>query len=439
MQRVLTLSILLICLALPTAARQQGLAVRGKISQDRPSLEYRNVDLQQLPQWGAGPGNVGKYWLNVKDFGAKADGLSDDTPAVLGAIRAAGTGGRALVVYFPPSSGCYYLKSPLLLPRTLVWITLFFDGNVCLGETIHAVAGYVFHGNSGGQLTSFSRDNLTFFIPLMKGGDIIDIDNIAGFRLENIQFSEVYVDRGIVINNSAEIELKNVWLDAFHSDPTGIPVVIHGGFDIYVDGGGYGSSEDGTAPSMLITDDAAACDYSGVVRVRGAVFISHGVTVTATCGDINSLLFDDILYEDSMDPLVTIRKGNSWQNPMLWGMEIKDVNMADETIEARGTKPPLLRVLDQFRVYSISISNSWTDGYICKDGYPVSGLEIWSQVGCQVLGQSSAYVIVSPFGVIDTRVQLPPPQQPQSAVNAPAQLPAKLPSRSIRARSQAPN
>jgi pectate lyase-like protein len=51
--------------------------------------------------------------LNVKDFGAKGDSLTDDAPAFRAGLAAAGRANGVLVV--PPSSGKYVVRSPLIL------------------------------------------------------------------------------------------------------------------------------------------------------------------------------------------------------------------------------------------------------------------------------------------------------------------------------------
>jgi hypothetical protein len=67
------------------------------------------VPSSQLPAL-SGDGSDGTHWLNVKNvpYGAKGDGVTDDTAAILAAIDDAGYGD---VVYFP--AGVYILSQPI--------------------------------------------------------------------------------------------------------------------------------------------------------------------------------------------------------------------------------------------------------------------------------------------------------------------------------------
>jgi lysophospholipase L1-like esterase len=67
----------------------------------------------QIPS-SLGSGASSTEWLNVKSatYGAKGDGVTDDTTAIQAAVDSAGYGG---VVYFPP--GIYQTAQPIDLPR----------------------------------------------------------------------------------------------------------------------------------------------------------------------------------------------------------------------------------------------------------------------------------------------------------------------------------
>lgn len=61
--------------------------------------------------------------LNVKDFGAKGDGITDDTKAIQAAINSM-TNKQRTTLIFPPSNGNFYLVSELTIPNNTNVITL---------------------------------------------------------------------------------------------------------------------------------------------------------------------------------------------------------------------------------------------------------------------------------------------------------------------------
>jgi hypothetical protein len=79
-----------------------------KVSGDEPACIIDLVDLEDVAAPLAAPVNA----LSVRDFGAKGDGLADDTAALLAAVSAAHTQGRPVWV----SAGDYKLTGDIILP-----------------------------------------------------------------------------------------------------------------------------------------------------------------------------------------------------------------------------------------------------------------------------------------------------------------------------------
>ncbi|MHB9023081.1 MAG: glycosyl hydrolase family 28-related protein [Armatimonadota bacterium] len=65
-------------------------------------------------------------WLNVKQFGAKGDGVADDTAAIQAVYIKLGTGGQPRVVYFPP--GTYRITNTLTIAGDISGIAILGHG-----------------------------------------------------------------------------------------------------------------------------------------------------------------------------------------------------------------------------------------------------------------------------------------------------------------------
>lgn len=312
------------------------------------------------------------YWVNVLDTGAKGDGVTDDSAAVLRAVRRAiqrGTNGGN-VVYFPPSK-CYNIASPLDLPDPPVRVMLFLDSCLTLNATVTIHGMYNLHGNSSGPKAAFSTDNLASLSVGYKVGPAIRVQG-GGTRLENLAIGYMHGSAdGIVIDHSAKVTLKNVFVQMDQNNKAGIPLKITGGYGYEIEDGGYAAAWGSTGASIQINEDPVACNWTGIVRVRHASLSAHGIVINERCGGVNSLSFEDVLYENARDPFITIfALGGSG----VWGIDLRGVNFAD----SQNPAPPMIYVHSPaHRVRSISVVNSFTDGSKMLDGDPVTGVNIW--------------------------------------------------------------
>jgi hypothetical protein len=150
---------------------------------------------------------------NVKDFGAKGDGITDDTAFIMAAYAKAATdlaanqhgGGGA--VYFPPSSGCYKF-STLNLPSGGGggWIVSRFDNGLC-GNTIEAGNWNAFIGLSGnfqglGSVFVFAP-NTTWTNTTDQSAPLLDLKGVEAIYLEGINIECVSSSACIHIHDNA--------------------------------------------------------------------------------------------------------------------------------------------------------------------------------------------------------------------------------------------
>jgi hypothetical protein len=333
-------------------------------------------------------------WINVMDFGAKGDRVTDDTQAIFNAIKYGIQQGKG-VVYFPPGHCFLIANAQTLPPLNNAWMTLFLDSCLILGGTLTVSGAYVIHGNSSGQFEAFSMDTLALIEVLGHPSSAINI-NAAGVRLENLQFSILPEGSdGIVLQRSARVALKNVWV----SGQGGIPLRINGGFGFEIEGGGFSNTE--AVPSIEFTDNNE-CTLSGLLRVRGTFLAQRGILVKATCGGVNSMTFDNILYEDAQNALLTL---DSHSNVAIFGISIRDVILADSVARPF---PPIIDVHCPRQlgcgggVNGVTIANYSADGDVVTTGDTIRDLEVWDPYGVGSIAQSTDYIHHTPFGIIDT-------------------------------------
>jgi hypothetical protein len=230
---------------------------------------------------------------------------------------------------------------------------------------------YNLHGNSSAPKVAFSTDNLALLEAGYKLASAIHVQG-AGTRLENLALGYMHGSAdGIVIDHSARVTLKNVWVKMDQANKVGVPLRITGGFGYEIEDGGYSAAWDSSGPSIQINEDPVACNWTGIVRVRHAFLSAHGIVINERCGGVNSLSFEDVLYENARDPFLTIfALGGSG----VWGMDLRGVNFADSQKPA----PPMIYVHSPIhRVRNISVVNSATDGSKILDGDPVTNINVW--------------------------------------------------------------
>lgn len=348
---------------------------------------------QQLPM---------NNWINVKDYGAKGDAKTDDSAAVYNAIVAAGargiTGGN--VVYFP--SGGYLLSSLTLPPaHNNVWLTLYFDGFVNLGNhTLVVPTGYILHGNSSGQTQSFSHDQLTM---IQVGTANPAIHVIGSSRLENLQM--IYLQNGAdgIVVEAAGVTIKNVWVEPNQqTDTTGIPLIVKGGFNIDVEGGGFNAPVQGSGPSVLLTGDGR-CHFAGPYHFTGTFLSNRGILVKAGCDGINSLTFEHMLVEELQNAFLTIDGESSRIG--VWAISLRDIETSDSPVDPQ---PPLVDAHCSVAsgcigIWGMQIVNCETGGPQLTTGDTIYDLEVWNANprGSNKIAQSSYYILHTTNGVFN--------------------------------------
>ncbi|MGA5076262.1 glycosyl hydrolase family 28-related protein [Streptomyces griseoincarnatus] len=150
----------------------------------------------------AAAGSV-RDWLNVRDFGAQGDNVTDDTAAIQAALAACPMGG---VVYLP--AGAYRTSAPLTIPPAVTLQGTHTNLMAVVGLTdppcyIKPLAGFVgtavilFLDEIDGGYSTISAEHRILNV-MIDGGDLVDpgIDGIrARGNIQNVGLRDVTVRR----------------------------------------------------------------------------------------------------------------------------------------------------------------------------------------------------------------------------------------------------
>lgn len=192
-----------------------------------------------LPAFAGAAGNADPtsslFHLNIRDFGAKGDGRTDDTKALLDAMAQAEK--TAGVVCFPPG---HYRIHPVKVPSN---ITL-------LGHSAWAIAGGPTSGYQGRTRLTPISTNARAFLDL-EGQTGTRIQGLSldgqgqGPRMHGIYVSQLGRENGIVIEDcrvesfsGSAIRLDNAWVTAirrcFIAGCSEHGIDLSGSYDIWI-------------------------------------------------------------------------------------------------------------------------------------------------------------------------------------------------------------
>jgi hypothetical protein len=169
-------------------------------------------------------------WINVKQFGAKGDGIADDTLSLQTAIEFGSK--RHRIVFFP--EGTYKIKSVLKMGPN---VTLQGEG-VGFGSQIRPVktVAISFDGNDFPKNNGFTFQNRMIGLMInmsdAKGFDAVDMNAAYTVKLEDVAITYAGGD-GIKISDSTNIVLQNIRVEGL-SIGVGTGVMInHSEVEIY--------------------------------------------------------------------------------------------------------------------------------------------------------------------------------------------------------------
>lgn len=248
--------------------------------------------------------------VNVKDFGAVGDGVTNDTAAFNAAMVYAQSTGIAVV----EATGDFVTSN--LTFQT--GITLRFAGKWRPTETINITNNVTLIG-AGLGTNQFSTDgaNCLVIVPHGLTTPVLKITCSSGTHVENIRIVNP-VGLGIQVGDNAVLgallRLKNVHVNCNAAVATSAPINVDNFFWLWIDSCTFMTTTGTAAYSMRLNCDASATAYTGLVFVRDTVFNGYGVIIrnysASTCQQFN---FVDCSVENSLSDFFTIDGSNSTQ------------------------------------------------------------------------------------------------------------------------------
>jgi len=234
----------------------------------------RRVDWRNAGLGIAVPGSVTRF-VSVMDYGAKGDGVNNDTQPVLNAIKAASSNTSGFsMVYFP--AGNYYITSPLNIPSNIVLKGSGSDKTKISFLMNHDLSAINFVGSSESNFISVTggyakgSKTITLQTPLasVNPGDFIELIMSNGNWKQNVYTTYNPQDYTGQIErvesvNGANIAVRDELSIAYSNNPRVrklLPVVNSGIEDLQI----FRISNGKGSGSNIIMNAAVNCWLKGV-------------------------------------------------------------------------------------------------------------------------------------------------------------------------------
>lgn len=318
---------------------------------------WREVVTAQLRNKGPRP------WVDVRAFGARGDGVNDDTQAITDAITFAAQNGGA--VYFPPgeptaSDPAYVITSTIDVAAIMA---------AANSNSLHFVGG----SNIGRNIASFSRPPRAHIRMRHISGPAISM-NMAGadrsVTFENLQFQANTPGQGrqgIIYQGGSFLSFVNSCVyttyDAALSDRDNAAVIIENTLWVKFDTGCYGvdGSPGHRRPIILggRTIAGAGTALVGLVNMRNVTIVGGGILyhqAVNMAGSAGSYVFEEVVTESASVPLLELTKDAGVAGYRLGPLYFVNSLLADVV---GGATPALIRVTaDNSIVNGVFLFNS---------------------------------------------------------------------------------
>lgn len=298
--------------------------------------------------------------VDVRTFGAKGNGVADDTTAVQSAINSLGDKGGTVLL-----KGNFVIGNLTFASVRSKWLVLSLEGSMKLKTTLNLPSLVALVGKGGGTPVQFQNMPSATLIPPPGNVPTIKRTGIGGYGyIANISIHSP-AGPGILLQNGALAYLENIGIIGAS------PIVIDGFFWVWIKNSSILSTLPGDA-SIYVTTTPGLSFQSGIVYIQDLVIAGAGIKVAAKTpvNGQGAMEIRNVTYETGRNAFLTL----DGRNGAVSHIQIGTVGIADPV-----SVPSLINVLSG-PVRNISITNSdilqgmsWVSGDISVDGLSIKG------------------------------------------------------------------
>jgi hypothetical protein len=262
--------------------------------------------------------------VDVRDFGARGDGVTDDTEAVQRAIDALGANGGTILL-----KGKTVLNASSLAYRNTTgnWLIFKVYGELRLTSTFKASDFIALVGENGGGVLQFQVQPSALITPPLGSVPTIKITGSNYHLLKNLQIKNP-TGIGILLDGTAALGAL-AWIENVgvlgSTASTSSPIKIDAFFWVWIKNCVFMSRSNN--PSIYITTSNSTYSGSGLIYIDDIRIAARGIKIGATTrvNGQGAIYINGVVYESGLELFLTLDGSNG----VVSHVELNKVEIAD--------------------------------------------------------------------------------------------------------------